>query len=238
MKRLIEAPRYLFSRAWQYAFGTKASCEMSYWKRCFCREGNTFHNSHYRKLILAVAGEEDEGFLADKVVADFGCGPRGSLSWAENAGRRIGIDVLAERYQKAFPYELAKHGMEYITCSEQEIPLPSKTVDILSTVNALDHVRNLDAMCSEIRRIIKPGGLLIGSFNLNHRPTRAEPQLLTERRLDELLFTGFSIEQRRLSAPGKVKSGENLYAPFYTGNLRNPAEGPAFLWVRARKGIY
>jgi hypothetical protein len=31
----------------------------------------------------------------------------------------------------------------------------------------MDHVDNFDAMCSELLRILRPGGELIGSFNLH-----------------------------------------------------------------------
>ena len=46
--------------------------------------------------MLAMAEEPTADFLAGKIVAAFGCGPRGSLVWAPNALLRIGIDVLAD----------------------------------------------------------------------------------------------------------------------------------------------
>ncbi len=31
--------------------------------------------------MLAIAKREDDEFLSNKIVADFGCDPRGSLAW-------------------------------------------------------------------------------------------------------------------------------------------------------------
>jgi hypothetical protein len=66
-------------------------------------EGNKLDNHFYADLMLSISDEKDDGFLQGKVVADFGCGPRGSLIWAKSASIRIGIDVLAQRYIQEFP---------------------------------------------------------------------------------------------------------------------------------------
>ena len=83
-------------------FVSKYSAELSYWRSKFKSNGGVFNNAHYEKLMLAMAQETDDRFLQDKVVADFGCGPRGSLVWAASASMRIGIDVLADQYADEF----------------------------------------------------------------------------------------------------------------------------------------
>jgi hypothetical protein len=69
----------------------KEDAELAFWKSRLEIDGGTFQNSHYERLMLGMAGEPDAGFLAGKVVADFGCGPRGSLVWASPARMRIGM---------------------------------------------------------------------------------------------------------------------------------------------------
>ncbi len=215
-----------------YLFYSKQGAELRYWRRCFRNGGGRFRNEHYRKLMLGMAQERDEQFLSDKIVADFGCGPRGSLQWAGPALLRIGIDVLAAAYLKHFKTELLRHEMIYLQSTEEIFPLPDNCVDVLFTLNALDHVKHLELMCREIVRIIKPGGLLIGSFNLNSVSTIAEPNPLSEQKLKNLLLDSFEIISCRISG---IPEKGYLYEPLLTGNLLELREGKGIMWVRASK---
>jgi len=214
--------------------GVKLLSELSYWHKCYKAEGNRLNNDFYAKLMLSIADEENDLFLQDKVVADFGCGPRGSLVWAESAQLRIGIDVLTNRYLHSFPGELSRHGMLYVTCSESHIPIPNEFCDVVYSVNSLDHVQNLLPICNELRRILKPGGILIGSFNLNHEPQLAEPQKISENTLRKMLFRDYDIQHWWLSAPG---AAANRYQPLYTRELINPGKSEAYLWARVIKPL-
>ena len=194
--------------------------ELAYWAYQWKKEGRTFENSWYKQLMLAIAEEEDEGFVAGKVIADFGCGPRGSLCWATDAERRIGIDVLANVYRR---FGTDAHNMEYVESSEKEISLPDNSVDIMFTLNAMDHVDDFDAMCNEILRIIKPGGIFIGSFNLEEPATFAEPQFLTEQSVKETLLGRLDIKSYRVASQGP---GEDTYRHFFD-NSEPPTFGRA-----------
>jgi len=222
-------------QGWRHIFLSKLELELSYWKDTFKSENGQFENGFYKKMMLAMAEENNDTFLKGKVVGDFGCGPRGSLAWADAASLRIGIDVIANRYLQCFPAELQKHKMIYVTSSEHSIPIPDATLDILFTVNALDHVTNLSDICSELRRIVKPGGLIIGSFNLNHPPTKAEPQRITEDVIKTLLFRDYEILSWRMSAPDTADKNKSLYHPLLTNQLIEPGGKPAFLWAKVRK---
>ena len=183
-----------------YALRSKHEVELGYWKKVYREAGGKFSGAHYKTLMLAMADETDDSFLSGKVVADFGCGPQGSLSWIKSSSCKIGIDILAAKYWEQFPLALNRQQMVYLTSTEEHIPLPDGFVDVLFTINALDHVANLEQMSREINRIIKPGGLLIGSFNLNNPPTKAEPVSLTEDLLRQKLFAGFEITKWLVSA--------------------------------------
>ncbi len=101
------------------------------------------------------------------------------------------------------------------------------------TINALDHVDNLEQMSNEILRIMKTGGKLLGSFNLNEPATECEPQMLTEELLREKFLRHFTIEMYYLAYPG-VK---NVYENFSSGNWMQelPDNRPAILWVKGTK---
>ncbi len=214
---------------------TKHTHELKYWKECYNKEGHQLINDHYAKLMLGIAGEINDDFLKDKIVGDFGCGPRGSLIWAKQAKQRIGIDVLANQYIACFPKEYLKHGMIYLTCTEQSIPVPDETFDVIYTVNALDHVADLPIMCDELRRILKPGGFIIGSYNLNQPATKAEPQTITEDILNQLLFREYKIISYRVSAPGHPDVYKNAYGPLFENKLIDPKGGEAILWAKVQK---
>lgn len=177
-------------------FRSKHDAEMQHWRNIH-REHGGFLNDWYRTLMLGMARESGDSFIAGKVVADFGCGPCGSLAWAKRAAAAIGIDVLVPQYFAAFPRDMRAHGMTYLTSTERDIPLPARSVDVMFTINALDHAANLAAMCDEICRVLKPGGRLCGTFNLNEPATSTEPQCLTEELLDRVLLGRFDCRWQR-----------------------------------------
>lgn len=215
-----------------YLFRSKEEAELDYWKKCFRKEGNTFQNAHYQRLLLAMAGEVDDSFLRDKRVADFGCGPRGSLSWIDSTETKIGIDLLATAYLQHFSAVMKKHDMIYVNATEALIPIPDAYLDIIFTLNAFDHVADIEIMAAELRRILKKGGELIGSFNLNEARTKAEPHTLSETWLRDSFFAGYEISSWRISA--KPQSGY-MYLPLLDDKLLPVDDSPAILWVRARR---
>ena len=210
----------------------KYTSEMSFWQSRFDIDHGNFSNSHYRKIMLKMAEENSDDFLKGKIVADFGCGPRGSLVWAKAASLRIGIDVLADQYADRFKENIISHNMIYLKATEYVIPLPSDFIDVMFTLNAIDHVTNFAVMCNEIMRVCKPGGLFIGSINLEEPITPQEPQKLTEQNVKDHLLSKLVIQSYRVT---RKKPGENAYAPFFDENLSyNPGE-EGVLWVKGIK---
>ena len=210
--------------------------ELGYWKsrfvqpsesmRAACQETN---DAYYQRLMLSIAGEQDPSFLRDKIVADFGCGPLGSLCWAKVARVCIGIDVLADSYAGL---DIASHDMCYVTSTESTIPLPSNYVDVLYTANALDHVANLQRMCDELLRILARGGELIASLNLGESATVCEPQMLSEKRIDKYLLRHLEVRSYRI-AP-RAEPPDCPYRHFFDPGAAGTT-GSRYLWVRARK---
>lgn len=216
----------------QNRFLEKNAEELAFWRSRLEIDKGKFSNSHYEKLMLGMAEEPNDSFLQGKVVADFGCGPRGSLVWAGSAALKIGIDVLADKYADEFKSNIISHDMIYLKSTEKVIPLPSDFIDIVYTLNAIDHVDNFSEMCDEIIRILKPGGIFIGSFNLEEPASPCEPQKLDERIIKENLLNNLEVQSYRITKKGPP---EDAYSPFFTGNLSYEAGQEGFLWVKARK---
>lgn len=166
----------------------KSISELSYWRGRYQDENQNFINSHYKDLMLSILNIDTISIFDNKVVADFGCGPRGSLEWINNASECIGIDVLANEYIKIFDKSTAKHNMLYVNSTEDYIPLKDNSIDILFTINSLDHVNNLEKMTQEILRILKKNGIFGGSFNLFEESSSCEPQTLNPKIIKECLI--------------------------------------------------
>jgi ubiquinone/menaquinone biosynthesis C-methylase UbiE len=215
------------------ALGIKHMYEHFYWKTGFKKYGEVLENDRYEPIMLAMAEEENDGFLSGKIVADFGCGPRGSLSWAKSAQIRIGIDVLVDRYADSFSDVMKTHDMIYVKSTEKVIPIPSDFVDVMFTMNAIDHVDDFPTMCAEVLRVLKPEGYLIGSFNLGEPLSFAEPQTLSVQDVQTHLLDRLQVESYRISRQGDEP--DNEYAPFFEGNMSYEEGEEAFLWVKAKK---
>lgn len=211
---------------------SKSRSELSFWKRMLRADGGRFRNSWYERLMLAIAEEDTADFVNGKIIADFGCGPRGSLAWANGALVRIGIDVLADRYAEEFTDNILSHGMVYLKSTESVIPLPSGLVDVIFTLNAMDHVDDFGAVCDEVVRVLKPGGEFVGSLNLEQPSSPAEPQRLTEQIIENELLSRLEIKSYRLARRGP---DEDVYAPFFYGTQSYTHGQEGILWVRARK---
>lgn len=206
---------------------SKGEGELSFWQMKHKMDGGRFVNHEYANLMVPMAEPLTRDDLCGKVVADFGCGPRGSLAWLADDAHCIGIDVLLPEYLAEFEEDLASHNMSYITCSETFIPLKTNSIDVLYTMNALDHVNNLDAMIRELLRILKPGGHFIGSFNLGEEATVTEPQTFDREKLQNTLFHHFETLSLRV-AP---KADDDFkYGGFFAEDHPKDYDGPEVLW--------
>lgn len=130
--------------------------EYMYWRRQVDNHG-PLANGHYEAQFTTMFGVE-KSFYTDKRVLDLGCGPRGSLEWADNTKQRVGLDPLAEAY--VFLRE-EPHKMEYIPDFAENISFYDNHFDVLTSINSLDHVDKHNEVIAEIKRIVKPGGHIL-----------------------------------------------------------------------------
>ncbi len=152
------------------AVAVKESHELDYWKRQKEREG-TLANRHYEYYYTTHFGLSHE-FYRGKRVLDLGCGPRGSLEWADMTRERVGLDPLADEYLKL---GADRHQMRYVAAPSEAIPFPDGHFDVVTSFNSLDHVADLDQTIREIMRVVKPGGLFLLLTDVNHQATPCEP---------------------------------------------------------------
>ncbi|BAY17053.1 ubiquinone biosynthesis O-methyltransferase [Anabaenopsis circularis NIES-21] len=156
--------------------------ELSYWQATLEKEGQ-LGNEHYSYFYTAYFDLEPS-FYASKRVLDIGCGPRGSLEWADSASERIGLDPLADEYLKL---GADKHKMSYVAAPSEKIPFADEYFDVVCSFNSLDHVTDYQATASEIKRVAKPGGLFLMIVEVNHPPRPHEPISLSWQTTDDFL---------------------------------------------------
>src|SRR5215213_121750 len=109
----------------------------------------------------AAEGAEVEDSLAGRLVLDLGCG-MGGLS---TALALEGADVRPVDFNRHYCHITRLRGMRYgldlapINAAGEALPFPDAHFDIVMCVDVLEHVRDPEALLSEISRCLKPGGL-------------------------------------------------------------------------------
>ena len=116
--------------------------EENYWLRR--------HETAYRFALPHVAGRR---------VLEVGCGEGyGTALLATAAAQVIGLDYdaltiahAARRYRQA----------EFVRGNLAALPLPSESVDVVATLQVIEHVWNHNEFVRECLRVLRPGGLLL-----------------------------------------------------------------------------
>lgn len=160
----------------------KHSRELDHWKTRHQAEG-LLGNAHY-EYFYTTHFDIDREFYRGKRILDIGCGPRGSLEWADMATERVGLDPLVPAYGKL---GIKRHKMSYCTAGSEQIPFPDGYFDVVSSINSLDHVDDVKRTLQEITRVVKPGGILLIIVEVNHGARICEPHNISIGFVDDLL---------------------------------------------------
>jgi SAM-dependent methyltransferase len=99
----------------------------------------------------------------DRTVLDIASGEGyGAALLAQVAASVVGVEVAAE----AVAHAAASYGNErlrFLQGDAREIPLGDASVDIAVSFETIEHFNGQDRFLSEVRRVLRPGGLLIVS---------------------------------------------------------------------------
>lgn len=132
------------------------------------------HHRTRRGREFVYGGPERAALFAQLVgrgrrVLDLGC-RYGALTRAYVEGNEVvGVDVDREALAEA-----AKLGIETVWADVDEpLPFSDSTFDVVVAGELLEHVRNPDQVVAEARRLLRPGGRIVGSvpnaFRLKNR---------------------------------------------------------------------
>jgi len=150
----------------------KHGSELAFWRDRARAQGDLAQANGLYELYFTDVFGIPRGFYAGKRLLDIGCGPRGSLEWADDALERVGLDPLADEYVRLHE---TPQAMTYVAGGSESIPFPDGHFDVVTTFNSIDHVDDLDASVAELQRVTAPGGTLLVFVDVNHDPTPTEP---------------------------------------------------------------
>jgi SAM-dependent methyltransferase len=95
-------------------------------------------------------------------VLDAACGEGyGSRLLAGAAADVIGIDVDAAAIGHAVARYFAQPNLRYLQGSCTALPLTTGSVDLIVSFETIEHLEGQEAMLSEFRRVLAPGGALV-----------------------------------------------------------------------------
>jgi SAM-dependent methyltransferase len=173
------------------------------------------------RRVAHEAGLGDEHWFEGKVVVDIGPGPLGFPD-ACPAQTSIGIEPLAERFAEA-GLLLADSRATYLAIGAERIPLLRASVDVVLARNSLDHVEDPEKVLREAARILRPDGILILIFDIDHTPTATEPHSLSVQRvragLDGLVITREQLGGQPFGTDGRRAIVTAQRAPVRGGSV-------------------
>lgn len=111
-----------------------------------------------RQLAVEVLARELAG-RADARILDVGCGTGSNLSAFCQLGRAVGIDMSTDALEFC-----RQRGIERVALSEIEsLPFPDGTFDVVTAMDILEHTDDDLAALGELRRVLRPGGLMLST---------------------------------------------------------------------------
>jgi O-antigen biosynthesis protein len=102
------------------------------------------------------------GLVKGHAVLDIACGEGyGSAMLARDAASVIGVDISAEAVSHARQAYSDISNLEFRLGDAASIPLPDDSVDVVISFETIEHHDKHQEMIDEIRRVLKPDGLLV-----------------------------------------------------------------------------
>lgn len=127
-----------------------------------------------------------KGVFKHKKILEIGCGPISGVGIFKKA-MVYGIDPLMNDYYNIgyrFPQD---KNFTIFACRAEELTniFPKNFFDGIISINAIDHVDNIEKTSNEIRKVVKSNCLFAMNIEY-HEPRICEPIILNDKRVEKL----------------------------------------------------
>jgi SAM-dependent methyltransferase len=151
------------------------------------------------------------------VVVDLGCGPYPNI--AALAGQHVLIDDLMPFYCTELGFNQVPGAK--IASRAEVLPLCSASVDVVYSVNMIDHVDDMLDVCLEIARVLKPDGTLFLQSYFNSFPLLpSEPGVFDGHFLEEFFLKIFEPVEMASFALGDPRISRSYNCDIIVGTFR------------------
>lgn len=177
---------------------------------------------HLHRYALAVE------LSAGKAVLDIACGEGyGSALLARNAVSVTGMDIDPVCIEKAKKKYVAGN-LRFVAANALSTTLPDQTFDLVVSFETLEHLDEQDQLLRELKRVLKPGGLLLISTpdkaqytdqNGYRNPFHKKELYKTD--FDTLLrqyFNHVTLLSQSVCHSSVIRTGSSTGFDVYTGN--------------------
>jgi ubiquinone/menaquinone biosynthesis C-methylase UbiE len=165
----------------------------------------TWFNVH-QKVKYAKDLQLDANIFAGKNVLDIGSGPFPNSLVFKNA-KVYNLDPLLSKYMDAgFPIHIYEDRAKFVKGYSEDMPFEDSFFDAIISVNAIDHVNDLEKTANEVKRVMKDDALFRMHVHY-HKPSIPEPIEIT----DEIFMKTFGfIKGLKKISESKSKMGHDL----------------------------
>ena len=175
---------------------------------------------HYHRYLLA------REFCRGRDVLDVASGEGyGTALLAQIARSAVGIEIDADTVTAARA-EFQRPNLRYEQGDARALPLPDDSIDVVVSFETLEHLAEHDVFLSELRRVLRPDGLLIISTpdrdtysSLGVAPNPYHVLELTRVEFEALLARHFAnsafVTQRALIGSVILRTGPDVPVRFY-----------------------
>jgi O-antigen biosynthesis protein len=176
-------------------------------------EGN-IELEHRHRYLLA------RELCRGKDVLDLASGEGyGSAMLSGVANSVIGVDVACDAVRHA-QQTYVRENLRFMPGSCAEIPLPGASVDVVVSFETLEHHDQHDEMMAEVKRVLRPDGLLIVSTPDKYRYS-IEPDYKNEFHVKELFHHEFEGLLRRYFVNAAFYGQRVVFGSFVVGSGSN-----------------
>ena len=189
-------------------FGTKNINTSEHWTEAWSRHGRDGYRATGEVLPLRLRVKET--IPVKSTVLDVGCGVGEIMTMlrSTNSCDCFGVDIAPSAVSAVL-----EKGMKAKVAALPEIPYSDEMFDAVVCTETLEHVTNVDGTLRSIRRVMRPGAILVLSVpDGNQDDEDAHVHRFTRARLEKILERWFAVESLALITDEKSGSCPSFFA--------------------------